>query len=85
MNRWRVVDSGAVRLGFATAALLPIPTGLRPPAQGCRVVEATLGYDSDMNSTARGCGKRLDASFAMLIAFTGFLAGRFYSPTQLYR
>src|SRR5882762_9172299 len=30
----------------------PIPTGLCPLAQGCRVCEATLGYDSEMKSTA---------------------------------
>ena len=40
---------------------LPIPKGLRPPAQGCRVCEATLGHDAEMVSTATRLWRMLRA------------------------
>src|SRR5438876_3121133 len=52
--------SNVLRLGFATAALRPIPKGLRLPAQGWRETP-TLGACSEMETTPTALWRRSGA------------------------
>ena len=82
-----------VRIHGFCAELRPIPKRLRPPAQGCRVREATLGVVPELVSTPTGLRRRrgLDATPLALIPFsTRFsqgssqLATRGFEPESLW-
>ena len=60
MVTWNIRTFNVLRLGFATAALRPIPTGLRPPAQGWRA-RAYLGFtfrdENNLNEVVADCAR----------------------------